>query len=213
MTNKKGLIPIHEKEIGTTQQRAVDARQLHNFLESKRDFPTWIKDRIEKYDFIENEDFSTISGKSTGGRPTKEYILTMDMAKELAMVENNEQGRRARRYFIECEKALKTKALPSPLSKEQKETQRIINEAAAIMGSNRKLGIRCGCSEATISLLRRGKFEMNSTEKIDKIETVCRHIITHGIGYDIETIDLLMGIKDDKVRTQLFNKLKKGGAL
>ncbi|EAM0325957.1 phage antirepressor Ant, partial [Campylobacter coli] len=43
----------------------------------------------------------------TKGRPRKEYYITLDMAKELCMVENNEKGRQARRYFIECEKRLK----------------------------------------------------------------------------------------------------------
>lgn len=68
---------------------------------------TWLKERIEQYGFVEGEDFSPISGKSTGGRPTIEYHLTLDMAKELAMVENNEQGRIVRRYFIQSEKELR----------------------------------------------------------------------------------------------------------
>lgn len=45
--------------------------------------------------------------KNKGGRPTKEYFLTLDMAKELSMVERNEKGKQARKYFIECEKRLK----------------------------------------------------------------------------------------------------------
>jgi anti-repressor protein len=92
----------------------VDARELHSFLESQRDFSTWIKDRIEKYEFEDGKDFSTILGKSTGGRPTVEYALTLDMSKELCMVENNDRGREARRYFIQMEKkALNPSVLPS----------------------------------------------------------------------------------------------------
>ena len=89
-------------------EQLVSARELHEFLESKQDFSDWIKARVEKYGFIENEDFTIILGKSSGGRPTKEYILKLDMAKELSMVENNDKGRIARKYFIECEKKLKT---------------------------------------------------------------------------------------------------------
>lgn len=85
----------------------VSARELHNFLESKRDFPTWFKDRIEKYGFIEGQDFTTISGKSKIGRPSIEYYISLDMAKELSMVENNDKGRQARQYFIEVEKKVK----------------------------------------------------------------------------------------------------------
>lgn len=84
----------------------VDARELHHFLESKRDFSNWITQRINRYGFIDGEDFTTNLLKSTGGRPSKEYYLTLDMAKELAMVENNDKGRQARRYFIEAEQAL-----------------------------------------------------------------------------------------------------------
>ena len=85
-------------------QPGVDARELHEFLQVGRDFTSWIKQRIEKYGFIEGQDFSPDLGKSNGGRPSTEYTLSLDMAKELAMVENNDQGRKARRYFIEVEK-------------------------------------------------------------------------------------------------------------
>ncbi|EKO5154772.1 antA/AntB antirepressor family protein, partial [Campylobacter coli] len=66
----------------------------------------WIKNRISHYNFIENQDY-IIEIVYTKGRPRKEYYVTLDMAKELCMVENNEKGRQARRYFIECEKRLK----------------------------------------------------------------------------------------------------------
>lgn len=107
MSDSKQLVPIQEQEIGETFQKSVSARELHLFLESKQDFSNWILNRIKKYRFIENEDFSINLLKSQRGRPKREYILTLDMAKELSMVENNEKGRQARRYFIQCEKALR----------------------------------------------------------------------------------------------------------
>mgnify|MGYP002680007941 CR=1 FL=1 len=85
----------------------MNARELNQFLESKQDFSNWIKNRIEKYGFVENQDFEVynkIIENPQGGRPTIEYALSVDMAKELSMVENNEKGRLARKYFIECEK-------------------------------------------------------------------------------------------------------------
>lgn len=82
----------------------VSAKELHYFLQVGRDFSNWIKARIEKYDFEEGEDFTPILVKSTGGRPSVDYTLSLDMAKELAMVENNEKGKEARKYFIEVEK-------------------------------------------------------------------------------------------------------------
>ena len=98
------LIPVFNGALGERQQQLCDARDLHSYLSVGRDFSTWIKDRIEQYGFVEGEDFSPFLGKSTGGRPGMEYHLTLDMAKELAMVENNDQGRQVRRYFIAMER-------------------------------------------------------------------------------------------------------------
>lgn len=98
---ENGLIPIYKGESGG----AVDARELHEFLEVGKDFSTWIKDKFEKYGFVEDEDFTPILGKTSerGGRPSIEYFLTINTAKEIAMVENNEQGHVIRKYFIEVE--------------------------------------------------------------------------------------------------------------
>ena len=133
------------------KQQAVNARDLHKFLESKQDFSTWIKGRIQKYGFIENEDFivdkenaqihnkinSPKRATATDGDFEKttaetlvksvpqiygtmdraipmgfskiDYYISLDMAKELAMIENNKKGREVRKYFIQCEKLLKQK--------------------------------------------------------------------------------------------------------
>lgn len=95
-------------------KRAVNARELHQFLENKRQFANWIEQRIEQYGFVENQDycsFNKIVKRETGATTCKEYALSLDMAKELSMVENNEKGRLARKYFIECEKKANTPAL------------------------------------------------------------------------------------------------------
>lgn len=97
------LIPTGSAVINGETVNAVNARELWKFLEVGRDFPTWFKGRVDEYGFEAGEDFSPVSGKSNG-RPRTDYFITLDMAKELAMVENNEQGRRARQYFIEVEK-------------------------------------------------------------------------------------------------------------
>ena len=125
------LIKITEKD----GDQLIDARDLHESLQVGRDFSTWVKDRIEKYGFVEGEDFFVYSdfcspnlrskkarrfspnlGKTSyeqnlGGRPSIEYFLTLDMAKELAMVENNEAGREIRRYLIKVEKKFREIAI------------------------------------------------------------------------------------------------------
>jgi anti-repressor protein len=103
------LIPLHNDSNG---KKVVSARELHGFLGCKKDFSDWIKQRIEKYGFQEDNDFTTFQGKSTGGRPVIEYAISMNMAKELAMVEGNAKGKQARAYFIKCEETLKTSLKP-----------------------------------------------------------------------------------------------------
>ena len=112
------LIALNTVEFDGSEQQTVNARELHAFLEVGKDFSTWLKDRIEKYDFIENVDyvrFSPESGKTPyGGRPSVEYHISLSMAKELCMVERNEKGKQARQYFIECERVAKQKLTAQP---------------------------------------------------------------------------------------------------
>lgn len=94
----------------------VNARELHQRLQVKTLFKDWIKRRIEEYQFIEGEDFSSDLSKSDFGRPSIEYHITLDMAKELCMLERSELGQKARRYFIQMEKeALQARQLPQVL--------------------------------------------------------------------------------------------------
>ena len=112
------LIPLHSQTINGNAVEAVSARELHEFLGSKQDFSTWIKNRIEKYEFIENQDFIKLHKKmelSKTGQVAIEYFVSVGMAKELAMVENNDKGKQARKYFIECEKKLKEQIAPQPV--------------------------------------------------------------------------------------------------
>lgn len=103
------LVPVVPGTIGNTQCLTVDGRTLHSVLGVRRDFSNWIKGRISKYGFVQGQDFEVFAKtgeNSEGGRPSQEYRCTLGMGKELCMVENNEKGRVARRYFIECERRL-----------------------------------------------------------------------------------------------------------
>ncbi|HFI9169463.1 TPA: antA/AntB antirepressor family protein [Escherichia coli] len=116
------IVPVIPGHIGGRETNIVSAKALHKALGVGKDFSTWITDRISEYDFTIGHDYSvhkTISpnlGKSPNGaayskikqsgRPGKDYLLSVGMAKELAMVERTEQGRAIRRYFIQCEEEL-----------------------------------------------------------------------------------------------------------
>ena len=99
------LFVLVNRPVAGQAQQTVNARELHAFLESKQEFSNWIKNRIEDYGFLDGVDFLTNLSK-TQGRPRIDYFLSLDMAKELSMVERNAQGKQARQYFIDCEKRL-----------------------------------------------------------------------------------------------------------
>ncbi|HAG0017518.1 TPA: phage antirepressor Ant [Salmonella enterica] len=103
------LIPVFDGTINNEPTLLCNARDLHDFLGVGKVFAAWITSRIADYEFVENQDYVIFSnsGKNTVGRRCKDYHLTLDTAKELAMVERNEKGRQIRRYFIECEKQLR----------------------------------------------------------------------------------------------------------
>ena len=82
----------------------IDARGLHEWLGSKYRFGHYMSSRIEDYGFVEGSDFCKIICK-TKGRPRTDYFLTVNMAKELAMVERSQIGQLTRRYFIQMEQA------------------------------------------------------------------------------------------------------------
>lgn len=113
------LINITRTTINDEEVNAVNARELWQKLEVKTQFNHWIGRRIKDYGFEDGVDFTVVkNGHGINGqfRPT-EYIISIDMAKELAMVENNEQGRKIRRYFIEVEKQYRNQEnekLPTP---------------------------------------------------------------------------------------------------
>lgn len=108
------LIPVHTNDEGI---KTVNARSLHLFLEVGRDFSTWIKSRIDQYDFESGLDYCIRKTIPQNGGAAIEYYISLDMAKELSMVERNEKGKQARTYFIECERIAKTQTAPKELTR------------------------------------------------------------------------------------------------
>lgn len=129
---ENNLIPV---EVNKQGEQTVDARNLWRFLQLGEQFADWF-DRMLSYGFEENVDYwrtNNISGKPekssttqfpiiSSGRKPVDYTLTLDMAKELCMIQRNEIGRQARKYFIAIEKAYKSYAVARALSKEARRT-------------------------------------------------------------------------------------------
>lgn len=102
--NDNAVIPLTDHN-GT---QAVMGRDLHKFLGIGKDYTTWFKD-MTAYGFVAGQDFSPISGNTSpaGGRPRTDHIVSLDMAKEISMIQRTDKGKQARQYFIECERRAK----------------------------------------------------------------------------------------------------------
>ena len=102
------LIKITTNEEG---QNCVSARELHEGLKATERFQQWFDKRVKKYGFEEEVDFTSVKTftlvNNGAKKELQDYAITIDMAKELCMVQNNELGRKFRKYFIECERRLK----------------------------------------------------------------------------------------------------------
>ena len=92
-------------KINTTDSEriTVSARDLHEALEVKTQFKDWFP-RMCEYGFEDGKDFCSFLSESTGGRPSQDAQITVDMAKEIAMLQRTEKGKEVRKYFIQVEK-------------------------------------------------------------------------------------------------------------
>ena len=90
-------------------RQLVSGRELHEFLEIGTRYDTWFR-RMLEYGFIENQDFTLVVQKRSTNNPKNpwteitDHAITLDMAKEICMLQRNEKGKFTRQYFIKCEK-------------------------------------------------------------------------------------------------------------
>ena len=193
----QGLVEVKESLWNHRPVLVVQAEELYHVLEVKTQFKNWIKRRIDEYDFQENQDFRLLvkndQQRSRGGHNKKDYELSLDMAKELAMVERNDQGRRAGRYFIQCErllyaglrsqKGMTPKSLVSPDAVER-----------FILGQDQPSPLTRLAEEATQGralLLALGVPEAQIPEKV-------RQLLDHFCNLDLSRLDPLNGVKNEE---------------
>jgi len=187
-----GLIKINENQ----GNQVVNARDLHEYLESKQDFSDWIKKRIKEYGFVENEDFAlshnSMEQKGKGGHNRKDYAISLDMAKELSMVERNDKGRQARKYFIEVEKTA-FKEFKNTLSSA---TTRTLNQTGEAIISN------CKVIQKRLELLKVIRFHLNKGD---------RKIISEEMNYSESLISQILrgGAQNSEVLAVLYQKAMK----
>lgn len=173
---ENGLVPIYKGEGG----QVVDARELHEFLNVGKDFSNWIKDKFEKYGFIEDDDYTPIlANRSDGkaGKPRIEYALTINTAKEIAMVENNDKGRVVRRYFIEVENRTRLQQ-PKPMTTAEiiaASAQQLVEMERKVSSLNTK--ITNALDVFTTPAKDDWRHEMN-----EKINQMC---INNGLSYSV----------------------------
>ncbi len=94
------LIPVRYED----EEPTVSGRELHALLEIETRYNDWFP-RMCEYGFQEGKDFCPILSKSSGGRPATDHAITIQMAKELCMLQRTAKGKRCRAYFISCEEA------------------------------------------------------------------------------------------------------------
>lgn len=109
MKNFEELIKVNK------ENNTVSARELHEFLEIGTRFDTWFG-RMIGYGFEEDMDYRKIANKVNAQKRARtyeeiDYEITIDMAKELSMIQRSEKGKQARQYFIQCEKFIQDSKL------------------------------------------------------------------------------------------------------
>lgn len=192
-----------------TAIQTVNLRDLHKALGVGRDFSTWANDRITKFGFVEGQDYTTVSepieiiDPQNGGtiksmtydgvKVAIEYHVSLDMAKELAMVENNEKGRQIRRYFIAVERKYREGTLPavaqSPEASRKEMGTRYREELALFeAGSGKRLSDLKIFSKPKLAQMERAEGDM--LNMLSKGQTF---VLLTSLGFDIPYI--LWGIR------------------
>lgn len=153
-------------------KRAVSARDLHHFLEVKTAFKDWMP-RMLEYGFEEGVDFSSFLSESKGGRPSIDCVLTIDTAKEIAMIQRTSKGKEARQYFIEMERVALSKVEAPQLSKancnsvydKRVELLKLIKDLLQ-WGDVQKVALELGVNN---SYVKQVLYKFNNTEKSDLV--------------------------------------------
>ena len=207
------IVPIMGRMIGNAEINSVNSRDLHGWLESGRQYADWIKDRLGQLGAVENVDYIPFSQKNENGnnKPLKTYIVSVDTAKHLAMMERNERGKEAREYFIESEKRLREseKLDASALIPIMESMAKQIGQLSKTIGA-----ISCVVSalqKDTKAIQPRWKIQHRKAERLSEGEFIdsAKRVIKKYPGINQSAMLAKMGIRrDDKRSLALLRKFE-----
>ena len=152
------LVPVY---ITSTGEKVVYGTELYTKLKPGTVFADWIKRRISECDAVEDKDFEVFRKKeknSKGGRPALEYIMKLDIAKEMAMLEHNETGKQVRRYFIRVEEKYKEAKKEVTQTEQKRPSLTAVTGAAKFLTS---LTEKAGCDGKIQLLTAKSFYEAN----------------------------------------------------
>lgn len=191
--SSQALIEVTERSVGDESVQTVNARDLHVLLNIGKDFSNWIKAQIERARLVEARDFAVFEVSAqkgenqSGGRPAKEYALTLDAAKHIAMMSGSEKGFEVREYFLECERAAKSNVV---------DIHRTMNDPAALRT------MLLGYTEKVIALETKVAADRPKVEMHDRI---CEAIN----GQTVQEVAKVLGTGQNR----LFRWLREHGLL
>jgi len=222
--NIADLIPFGQAIVGEGLVQTVNARDLYVFLESKQEFASWIKNRIEKYGFAQGIDYTVnfyfINDETAfgGRRKVIDYHLTLDMAKELSMVERNEKGKQARHYFLECERIAKAAPVAmTPAELLLHQAQRLVDSERAIKKLEKKqIGLarrqtdveqQQECIKANIKSILEGEsfFSIKGYANLKKVKVDTR--LASWLGKQASSLSRARGVMIGRVKDTQYGEV------
>lgn len=190
------LIHIQQIAIGRGTVNSVNARDLHAQLEIKKDFSDWFKQQVERLNLVENKNFIVVPLKGenpSGGRPSINYIVDIDTAKNICLISFTQKGQEVRDYFIECEKQIHVPQFQIPqtykeallaLIEKEEELERAIATKAEI-GTRREATAMNTASQA-VKKANELQIELDRSKEYCTIKRMT--MITHGQTFSFKLL-------------------------
>ncbi len=190
------LVPVYETSTG---EKVVYGSELYEVLGVKSRFNDWITNRLKDCEATENEEFHSFTKNLVkGGRPQNEYIIKLDTAKEMAMLERNEKGKQVRRYFIQVEKKYRENPLDN-----------LSTELRAVIVVDKRVTAIEGKVEGVTSRIDRLEYDIPLYGA--EADELCNHVKRKGV--EVMGGKKTNSYKDNGIRsavyTDIYNQIKR----